>query len=235
VRKCPSVFQFSPRKCRPRSGESYHTRSNRLIPGGRRKRVTGKCTSLNSFLPERIHVSASPEEMKDDPGQHWFDFDASPPKRRRKPKSPQEFKIISIRDSAETTKKWLCEIPDHAVEYWRAHVATAPWYSPDRECSVVIMLNARSRIIGHHLVSIGLLDSAVMHPREAFRAAIIGNAHSVVFGHNHPSGDPTPSHADVAATRELVRAGEHLRIRVIDHIIMGSPSFSSLRQLGMME
>jgi len=173
--------------------------------------------------------------MKDDAGQLQLNFDASPPKRLRKPKSPQEFKIISIRDSGEPTKKWLCETPDNAVEYWRQHVATAPWYSPDRECSVVIMLNSRNRIIGHHLISIGLLDSAIVHPREAFRAAIIANAHSVVFGHNHPSGDPTPSHADITATRELVRAGEHLRIRVIDHIVVGSPNFSSLKQLGLMD
>jgi DNA repair protein RadC len=155
--------------------------------------------------------------------------------RRRKAAPPQEFKIVSIRDSLAPQEQWLCETPEHAVTYWRTHVAEAPWYSPDRECAVAILLNCRQRILGHHLISIGLLDSVVLHPRETFRAAVISAAHSLILAHNHPSGDPTPSGADIVVTRDAVRAGECLKIRVLDHVIIGSPNFCSLRQLGVLD
>jgi DNA repair protein RadC len=174
--------------------------------------------------------------MKNGPanfGQYEFVFDSKPPRQKRQNKAPQQFKIISLGET-EPQKKWLCETPEVAVEYWRAHIATASWYSNDQECSVAILLNTRLRILGHHLISIGILDQAIIHPRETFRAAVIAAAHSVIIGHNHPSGDPTPSQADVAATRDLIRAGECLRIRVADHIIIGDPNFVSLRKLGLM-
>lgn len=164
-----------------------------------------------------------------------FELADQPKRRMRRIRAPQEFKIISLRESPESAKHWLCETPEVAVEYWRTQVATAPWYSPDRECSVVILLNARHRIIGHNLVTIGLLNMAIIHPREAFRAAIIAAAHSIILGHNHPSGDPRPSDADIKATRELVRAGQFLRIPLIDHIVIGEPEFSSLKEMGVFE
>jgi DNA repair protein RadC len=173
--------------------------------------------------------------MNIEPSQSEFGFDESPKPSGRKLKPPQEFKIISLRDSPVPFKKWACETAEDAVEYWKTQVATAPWYSHDRECTVAILLNVRCRIFGHHLISIGLLDAAVVHPREVFRAAIIANAHSIILGHNHPSDDPAPSHADIAATRELLRAGQHLRIHILDHIIVGNPGFASLKALGHME
>lgn len=163
-----------------------------------------------------------------------FGFCAQTKTFRVRYKQPQEFKIISLRESPPPHKRWTCETPEEAAAYWRSHVASAPWFSEDRECFVAIFLNVRNRVIGHHLVSIGLLDQVIIHAREAFRAAIIAAAYSVIFGHNHPTGDPTPSQADIAATADLVRAGQLLKIQVTDHIIVGQPNFSSLRQLGMM-
>jgi DNA repair protein RadC len=87
-------------------------------------------------------------------------------------------------------------------------------------------------------ISHGLLDTLLVHPREVFRAAIAANAAGVVLVHNHPSGDPTPSEADIKTTRDLIRAGQLLKIEVVDHVIIGRASaergkdYSSLKDLG---
>jgi len=84
----------------------------------------------------------------------------------------------------------------------------------------------------------GTLDSVLIHPREVFRAAVEHRASALVLTHNHPSGDPNPSEADIRVTRDLIRAGKILKIEVLDHIIMGQASegrsrdFISLRELG---
>ena len=94
------------------------------------------------------------------------------------------------------------------------------------------MLNTRRRVKGHQLLTIGTLDTILVHPREVFRGSIIASASAVVLMHDHPSGDPTPSEADIKVTRDLIRAGQLLKIDVLDHVIMGNPSRSSLRELG---
>lgn len=77
-----------------------------------------------------------------------------------------------------------------------------------------------------------------MHPREVFKSAIAANAASLVLVHNHPSGDPTPSEADIKVTRDLIRAGQLLKIEVLDHVIIGRATenrpkdYASLRELG---
>jgi DNA repair protein RadC len=102
----------------------------------------------------------------------------------------------------------------------------------------VLLLNTRKRLIRAEEVSEGLLDTLLVHPREVFRAAIAANAAAILLVHNHPSGDPAPSEADIKVTRDLIRAGGLLRIEVVDHIIIGRASagrakdYSSLRELG---
>ena len=102
----------------------------------------------------------------------------------------------------------------------------------------VLLLNVRKRLIRAEKISQGLLDTILVHPREVFRAAIAANAAGVVLVHNHPSGDPTPSEADIKLTRDLIRAGQLLKIEVVDHVIIGrataerAKDFSSLRELG---
>jgi len=98
---------------------------------------------------------------------------------------------------------------------------------------VVFILNTRRRIKGHYLVSIGTMATILCHPREVFRLAIMASAAAIIICHNHPSGDPTPSEADIKITRDLIRAGQLLKIDVLDHIIMGfNSNHSSLRTLG---
>jgi len=78
----------------------------------------------------------------------------------------------------------------------------------------------------------GTLDTLLVHPREVFRAAIVASAAAIVLMHNHPSGEPQPSEADIKVTRDLIRAGQLLKVEVLDHVIVGNPTHCSLRQLG---
>jgi DNA repair protein RadC len=102
----------------------------------------------------------------------------------------------------------------------------------------VLLLNTRKRLIRVEEVIDGTIDQLLVHPREVFKSAIAANAAAVVLVHNHPSGDPTPSEADIKVTRDLIRAGQLLKIEVVDHVIIGRASaerakdYSSLRELG---
>ena len=102
-----------------------------------------------------------------------------------------------------------------------------------------VLLNARRKLIKVERISQGLVDSILVHPREVFRSAIAANACSLVLVHNHPSGDPTPSESDIRVTRDLIRAGQLLKIEVADHIILGNRTpgnakgYVSLRELGL--
>ena len=85
----------------------------------------------------------------------------------------------------------------------------------------VVLLNTRRKLIKVELISQGLVDTLLAHPREVIKPAIAANATAVVLVHNHPSGDPTPSAADIKVTRDLIRAGNLLKIEVLDHVILG--------------
>lgn len=90
-----------------------------------------------------------------------------------------------------------------------------------KEHFVVLHLNAKNRLVGEETVSIGTLDSSLIHPREVFKSAIQKSAHSVIIAHNHPSGDPLPSEEDIRITAILKDAGSLLGIPVLDHVIIG--------------
>ncbi len=102
----------------------------------------------------------------------------------------------------------------------------------------VLLLNTRKRLIRVEEVTDGTIDTLLVHAREVFKHAISANASAIVLAHNHPSGDPTPSEADIKVTRDLIRAGQLLKIEVVDHVILGrataarAKDWSSLRELG---
>ena len=102
----------------------------------------------------------------------------------------------------------------------------------------VLLLNTRRKLIRVEKISQGTLDTILVHPREVFKSAISANASAIVLVHNHPSGDPTPSESDIKVTRDLVRAGQVLKIEVLDHVILGRASrerekdYASLKELG---
>ena len=85
----------------------------------------------------------------------------------------------------------------------------------------VLFLDFKSNIKGYYMASAGSLTNAAAESRNVFRGAILANSHSIILGHNHPSGDPTPSTDDILVTRRLIDAGKILGIRVLDHIIIG--------------
>lgn len=144
-------------------------------------------------------------------------------------KPPAEFKVMRVRDCA--TPSALVDTPDRVFDYWKANVATAPWFDPAKEAFVILILNTRRRILGHNLVALGGLDSVAVHPREVFRPDIVAAGSALISAHNHPSMDSSSSEADIRVTRDLVLAGQLLKIDILDHVVIGA-SFSSLRSLG---
>jgi DNA repair protein RadC len=113
--------------------------------------------------------------------------------------------------------------------------------SPLQEVFYAVYLDRRNRPLGRHLISMGTLTSTIVSPREVFRGAILAGAAAMVVSHNHPSGDPSPSSADLHLTRQLREAAKTLEIDLLDHVIAGtresdplSKGFYSFREAGLM-
>ena len=105
----------------------------------------------------------------------------------------------------------------------------------DREHFWALALDTKNRLIREVPVSVGSLNASIVHPRELFKTAVRLSAASVVVVHNHPSGDPTPSGADIQLTRRLARAGDVLGIELLDHVVIGDGGeWASLRELGLL-
>jgi antirestriction protein ArdC len=173
-----------------------------------------------------VHAAAQAQKASD------FILDVRPEEEGPSESQPKEFKVVALRECATPESMQMCDTPERAAEYWNMHIATSPQFNPECECFIVLHLNTRRRVKGHHLVSIGTMDTVLVHAREVFRTAIFTAAAAVVIMHNHPSGEPQPSEADIKVTRDLIRAGQLLKIEVLDHVIVGYPNHCSLRQLG---
>ena len=146
--------------------------------------------------------------------------------------TPHEYRIMPLRECPTPESLTVCDTPDRAADYWRLHIATNPYFNPECECLAVLMLNTRRKVKGHYIVATGTQDTILVHPREVFRLAVITAASALVLLHNHPSGDSSPSDADVKVTRDLIRGGQLLKIEVVDHVVIGNGNRSSLRELG---
>lgn len=103
----------------------------------------------------------------------------------------------------------------------------------DREHLVLLTLNTKNAINSITTVSIGSLNSSVVHPREVFKTAILTNASSIIMAHNHPSGDPAPSREDINITERIKEGGKLLGINLLDHVVIGDNSYSSLKEKGL--
>lgn len=151
--------------------------------------------------------------------------------------SAKEFKVIALRECIPTGN--VIDSPEQSALYWHANIPTNPMINLDCENLVILHVNTRHRVTGHNLASQGLIDVMLAHTREVFRAAIVSNASGIILMHNHPSGDPSPSEADIKVTRDFIRAGQRLKIHVLDHVIIGRANldsnpkgYASLRELG---
>ena len=127
---------------------------------------------------------------------------------------PREFKVMSLRECPVPSEMLVCETPKQVVDYWRLHIATAPHFNPECECLAVLMLNTRKRVKGHQLLTVGTMDTILVHPREVFRCAIIAAAAAVVVIHNL-----------CAATHKLcyVKLRVMCSCRLVAHILAWSP------------
>ena len=146
-----------------------------------------------------------------------------------------EFKVLRLQDAPVESP--VADNPETAVNYLNQNLANSLRFNQDVENLIAIFLNARRRPIGFEVISNGILDTLLVHPREVFKPAIVLGAAAIILAHNHPSGDATPSEADIKVTRDLIRAGQLMKIEILDHIILGQKTeqqkgWSSLRELG---
>lgn len=119
--------------------------------------------------------------------------------------------------------------PDSIAQYYMEDMR-----HQNTEVLRLLLLNTRSRLIGESIISTGTVDTALISPRELFIEALQRGAVSIVLLHNHPSGDPTPSRADVRITKRLYEAGSMIGIELLDHIIIGNNCFISMREKGFL-
>ena len=103
-----------------------------------------------------------------------------------------------------------------------------------KEVFLTLLLDSKNRLLREVQVSEGSLNASIVHPREVFAAVVRESAAAVLLVHNHPSGDPTPSREDLELTGRLREAGELMGVRVLDHVIIGSGSYVSLADRGLM-
>lgn len=128
-----------------------------------------------------------------------------------------------------TKKKKKITSPRDLVDFFTADMSRLK-----REHFKITMLDTKNNIIGISEISIGNLNSSIVHPREVFKEAIKRSSSAIILVHNHPSGDPTPSREDIKITKRLVECGDLLGIRVLDHIIIGDKKHISLKEIDIL-
>ena len=133
-----------------------------------------------------------------------------------------------LEDYLEAGDKPLVKTPDDVVGVVRSRLR-----GKKKEHFLALLLDTRSQLIKVSEISIGSLDTSIVHPREVFKEAISASAASVIFAHNHPSGDPEASEDDIELTKRLAQAGEIVGIDVLDHIIICDKKYLSLKREGL--
>jgi DNA repair protein RadC len=129
-----------------------------------------------------------------------------------------------LEDSFSEVSKITVKSPEGAIKAIKSQLK-----GKKKEHFMVLCLDTRNHLINTHKVSIGSLDCSIVHPREVFKEAISSCAASVIFVHNHPSGDPTPSEDDIKLTKRLVEVSEIIGIEVLDHIIVCDKDYLSMK------
>lgn len=134
-------------------------------------------------------------------------------------KNENEIKVVNVRLVKEPSLYSTKEVtsPEAVME-----VVASELKNYDREVFAILNLKTNGKPINLHICSVGTLDAAMINPREAFKATILSNAASFICIHNHPSGNCEPSSADIAVTERMVRCGELMGIKMLDHIIIAA-------------
>jgi DNA repair protein RadC len=129
---------------------------------------------------------------------------------------------------SETTTRPVVKTPEDVAALVKGRLK-----EKKREYFLAVLLDTRNQLIRTAEISIGSLDSSIVHPREVFKEAISASAAAVIFVHNHPSGDTEASEDDISLTKRLAEAGEIVGIDVLDHVIIGGRAFRSLKREGL--
>lgn len=149
-----------------------------------------------------------------------------------------EVKAIEIKAALELGKRLAAHTADQRPRISSAEDVSRLLMIPFKDCEIeifkVLLLNPKNEVIKIADVSRGSLDAAVALPREVFRQAVRDGAVSIIVCHNHPSGDPEPSRADIALTRRLHESGELIGITLLDHIVFGDGRYVSLKERNLM-
>lgn len=149
-----------------------------------------------------------------------------------------EVKAVKLKCIAELSKRMASRISRDSLDC-SSSSQVASYYMEklrheDNEKVILLCLNNRLKLIDESILSIGTVNSSVLSPREVFRKALKCSASNVLLLHNHPGGDPTPSRADIIITNKIRESGNMLDINLIDHIIIGDNTYTSIAEKGLM-
>lgn len=149
-----------------------------------------------------------------------------------------EVKAIQILCIGELSKRIATSQAKKKISFQDPHTI-AQYYMEqlrhkEQECMVCMMLDTKNQLIGEELISKGTVNASLVSTRDLFLLALQYHAVHLILVHNHPSGDPTPSQADVALTERIHQAGALMNIQLLDHIIIGDCSYRSFRELGLL-
>ncbi|MGD9678914.1 MAG: RadC family protein [Vulcanibacillus sp.] len=140
--------------------------------------------------------------------------------------------IVSLRmvkENSITYSNRVISSPADSAEIIRDFIEDS-----DREQMIVCCLDTKNQPTSISIVSIGSLNSAIVHPREVYKTAILSNSSSIIIAHNHPSGNSEPSHEDIVLTNRLDEAGKIIGIKLLDHLIIGYSNFYSFKEEGLL-
>lgn len=153
-----------------------------------------------------------------------------------------EFKVIRVAEAVADLESETEQMngPEVVAKYFRETIVKAAWFDPEKEFLAVIPLDTRSKPKGFNLVSLGSLNESVANPREIFRPVIVSAAYAFIMIHNHPSGDVSPSHADISVTKKIRESAAMLEIPLYDHVIVptakapAGTEYFSFREMGLL-
>ena len=137
------------------------------------------------------------------------------------------YRITMVKEGDLSVERKQIRSPQDVFNMVQGFLADA-----DREYFLILTLSTKNSIMGVNVVSIGSLNSSLVHPREVFKLAILSNAAAVILVHNHPSGDPTFSNEDLEITRRLVEASKIIGIEILDHVVVGDGCWVSFKEKG---
>jgi DNA repair protein RadC len=156
-------------------------------------------------------------------------------------KGIQPSKALTLLSAAELAKRIIVDRNEYEVgqsQIQNVEQAIQIWMSKLKgslqEELVLLALNTKMRLITSKTLFVGSVDSHMIHPRDIFREAIRNNSSKIILMHNHPTGDPEPSPSDVETTQQIAELGNELGIKLMDHIILGSGRYVSMKQRGLL-